>query len=451
MTIALPSPRQTPYGVLRALPVAGDAVVPPACDVVIVGGGASGIMAAWYLAGLGRKVVVCEKAEIACESSSRAFGWISELLLDPVKMPISLESKRLWQELQAEIGEIGYRREGLAYLAENDHELGFYEEWLGTVRQQGSPGNTLLTREQTRARFPGAARDWPGAILSPSDGSAEPQLSIPLMAQAARQRGVTLLTGCAVRTLDVAGGQVVGVVTEHGRIAAENVLFAGNAWSRLFLGNHGIDVPQLWLQMSMGRTGPVDGPVGCGGQEDWAWRRQVDGGYSLGRLRDQQAPITRDAIQLFGRFIPALKLERKNLKFSLGEDARRDWKRARRWGPDTVSPMERERVLSPRCDPRVPQASMRLNQREFPAMAQTGIVETWAGAITTTPDNMPIAGPIAALPGLWLATGCSYGLTWSPALGKMLAEMITGRRPALDPHPYRYERFFDGSPTPLRM
>ena len=63
--------------------------------------------------------------------------------------------------------------------------------------------------------------------------------------------GATILTECAVRSLDLQAGRVAGVVTERGRIACESVVLAGGAWSRLFCGNAGVDLPQLKVLASV--------------------------------------------------------------------------------------------------------------------------------------------------------------------------------------------------------
>ena len=70
-------------------------------------------------------------------------------------------------------------------------------------------------------------------------------MAAPAIAEAARAHGAVILTGCAVRGIDLQGGRVAGVVTEKGRIACDSVVLAGGAWSRLFCGNAGVDFPQL--------------------------------------------------------------------------------------------------------------------------------------------------------------------------------------------------------------
>ena len=445
--VSLPESRITSYGRTRALEFASDPTPPAATEVVVIGGGINGVVVAWLLARRGVPVLLCEKADIGCESSGRAFGWISELLLDPVKMALSSASKTGWAELQRDVGETGYRVDGLCYLAETSEEMDFYGDWLRSVEGIGSPDSRLLDAEGVAARLPGLRRRWAGGILAPSDGCAEPQLAAPVVAAAARSAGANIMTGCAVRGLDIAAGKVAGVVTERGAVRATAVVFAGNAWSRLFCGNHGIDVPQLYVILSQARVGPIaNGPIGCGGQSEWAWRRQIDGGYSLGGLRGQRLPLTRDCIQLFSRFLPILKTERAFIRPSLDRDARRDWGWRRRWTMAETAPFERHRILDPQANHASRAVALGRIREELDGFDNAPLAEVWAGAITVTPDNLPIASMVDAIPGLFLITGCSYGLTWAPALGRLVADQITGQTPALDPRQFQLCRFFDGRP-----
>lgn len=431
---------------MRARAVQGDATLPAACDVVIIGGGICGALTAWFLARRGVAVTLVEKAEIACESSSRAFGWVSELLTAPFKVALAQRSKSWWRTLQAEIGEVGYREQGVAYLADSAEELDFFQGWLDSVQGVGDAATRLLSADEVAARYSGAARRFAGAILAPTDGSIEPTLTTAEIVEAARRLGAKVVTGCAVRGLDVQAGRVVGVFTERGHVAAGSVLCAANAWSRLFCGNHGIDVPQLYAVMSAGRTDlGAEGPVGGGGQEAWAWRRQIDGAYSLGRVAGLRAPVTRDALRLRRRFQPLLAAKIASFRPSFGRDAWQDWCLPRRWDPQGVSPFERHRVLNGTPDPRVSATSLGLNQGVFPSLGTAHVAEVWSGTLTLTPDNTPIAGAVDALPGFFLLTGCGYGFTWGPALAEMLADLMSGRAPSTDPQPFRLSRFSDGS------
>ncbi|MBL0402936.1 FAD-binding oxidoreductase [Microvirga aerilata] len=68
--------------------------------------------------------------------------------------------------------------------------------------------------------------------------------------------------------------------------------------------------------------------------------------------------------------------------------------------------------------------------------------EPWMGMRPCTPDMMPIIGAAPRHKNLWFGFGhAHHGLTLGPVTGRVLAEMITGETPVVDPKPYRVERF----------
>jgi D-amino-acid dehydrogenase len=74
--------------------------------------------------------------------------------------------------------------------------------------------------------------------------------------------------------------------------------------------------------------------------------------------------------------------------------------------------------------------------RLFPG-AVTGAPEVWAGFRPMTPDGRPRIGPSRATNGLWLNLGHgSNGWTQAAGAGRFLADLMSGRTPALDPAPY---------------
>lgn len=66
----------------------------------------------------------------------------------------------------------------------------------------------------------------------------------------------------------------------------------------------------------------------------------------------------------------------------------------------------------------------------------------WLGARPCTADMLPVMGPAPRHPGLWFNFGHAHqGFTLGPVAGRMLAELITGETPFIDPTPYRADRF----------
>jgi len=66
----------------------------------------------------------------------------------------------------------------------------------------------------------------------------------------------------------------------------------------------------------------------------------------------------------------------------------------------------------------------------------------WMGARPCFADSRPVIGRAPGQSGLWLAFGHGHwGLTLGPATGRLMAELLTGSTPFLDPAPFRAERF----------
>ena len=104
----------------------------------------------------------------------------------------------------------------------------------------------IVSADETGTLMSGTARRFAGGIYTPSDGRAEPQRAVPAMAAALRERGVKVLTPCAVRGIETSGGAISGVVTEYGRIRCASVVVAGGAWTRYFAGSSASTCRNSW-------------------------------------------------------------------------------------------------------------------------------------------------------------------------------------------------------------
>ena len=66
----------------------------------------------------------------------------------------------------------------------------------------------------------------------------------------------------------------------------------------------------------------------------------------------------------------------------------------------------------------------------------------WMGSRPATPDSLPIIGPALGRSNMWLAFGHAHlGFTLGPATGRLIADMMTGKKPFIDPAPFRADRF----------
>lgn len=424
-------------------PVASDPALPARAGVVIIGGGIIGVSAALFLAEKGHSVVLCEKGRIGGEQSSRNWGWCRTMGRDAREIPLALESLRLWRGMNERVGrETGFRQPGIVYFCETEQEVAAQEAWLDQARQYQVDAR-LVRGSAASELVPGAARPFLAGLHTPSDGRAEPSHAAPAIAEAARVHGATILTGCAVRGVDLQAGRVAGVVTEKGRIACDAAVVAGGAWSRLFLGNAGIDLPQLQVLASVFRTAPLSGgPEISGSANVFAWRKRLDGGYTIARRNANMAEITPDSFRLLRDYWSTLRQNYGEIRLRFSGRFFAEWRTRRRWSPDEATPFEAVRVLDPEPRQATLAEARKALPKYFPAFAAMQVAGSWGGMIDVTPDAVPVIGPVARIPGLFIATGFSgHGFGIGPGAGRLMADLVAGDPPVVDPAPFRLERF----------
>jgi glycine/D-amino acid oxidase-like deaminating enzyme len=263
------------------------------------------------------------------------------------------------------------------------------------------------------------------------------------MANAAFQKGAVILENCAVRGIEKTGGGISGVVTERGPLRCSQVVLAGGAWSRLFCGNLGIELPQLKILGSVLRTGPVDGaPERAAGADNFAFRKRLDGGYSIARRNAAEAEIVPDSFTLFFDFIPALIAQWHELRLRVGSRFIEEWNIPKRWRMDDVTPFETVRTLDPAPSKAILAEGTKNLTESFPVFGGMKVIESWAGLIDVTPDGVPIISSVPSLPGFFIATGFSgHGFGIGPGAGRLAADLVMGETPIVEPTPYRYDRF----------
>jgi glycine/D-amino acid oxidase-like deaminating enzyme len=184
--------------------------------------------------------------------------------------------------------------------------------------------------------------------------------------------------------------------------------------------------------------------TGSGGK--FAIRKRADGGFTIAHRHLSVADIVPDSFRLFFRFLPALRLDWGGIRLRLGRRFMDEARLARRWRLDEISPFERVRILDPEPVTAILEEAAASLKDNFPAFRDMRIAERWAGVIDAMPDAVPVMSPVEKLKGFYLATGFSgHGFGLGPGAGKLVAQLVTGETPCVDPSPFRYSRYFDGS------
>ena len=426
-----------------SLPAEHEGELPSQADAVIIGGGIIGVCTAYYLAKQGLKPLLLEKGRVAAEQSSRNWGWIRKTARDYAELPIVLESQTLWEELAQDCDtDIGVKRCGVTFLPESEKQLADYEAWQAEFGAMA--GTEMLSSAQVKAMFPDAVNPWRAAMHTRDDMVAEPFVAVPAIARAAVKLGAIIREGCAVRGLERAGGAVSGVVTEAGTVKTKLVLVAAGAWSSLFLRREGISIPQLSVRSNVMATKPMPSFFdGAAGEDNMAFRRRADGGYTMASLGFNELWIGPDAFRALPYYRQLLIGGSFPIKprFGTPKGWPDGWTTKRSWSLDEVTPFEKMRVLDPEPNHAALDRMLDKFAERFPSVGRPQEARRWAGLIDAMPDVVPVVDA-APVEGLTIATGmCGHGFGIGPGFGRIMADMMTGHSLRHDMSRFALARF----------
>src|SRR4029079_332796 len=170
------------------LRIRSDDKLPERVDTVVIGGGIVGVCTAYFLAKRGLSVALVEKGYIGAEQSSRNWGWCRQQNRDVRELPLSAVALRLWEEMARDIGhDLGFRRCGLYYATDNAQQLATWDEWGKLYGRPSGVRTRMLTAAEAASVMQGSGnRQWLGGVHSMDDGTADPSLAAPVIAEGAR-------------------------------------------------------------------------------------------------------------------------------------------------------------------------------------------------------------------------------------------------------------------------
>jgi glycine/D-amino acid oxidase-like deaminating enzyme len=171
-------------------------------------------------------------------------------------------------------------------------------------------------------------------------------------------------------------------------------------------------------------------------------RKRLDGGYSIARRNANTAELTPDHFRLLSDFFPRLLASRHEIRLRLGSRTWEEFRTARRWSLDQTTPFEAVRVLDPKPKQGILAEAREVLSRTFPVFANIRVAESWAGLMDVTPDAVPVIDEVKRIPGFFIATGFSgHGFGIGPGAGRLMADLVSGDTPVVDPKPFRLDRF----------
>jgi sarcosine oxidase subunit beta len=340
-------------------------------SVVVIGGGVSGLSAAWWLARSGVDVLVLDKGIVGWEASGRNGGGASHY-----HSPLFHEEQRLWPLMDEMLGyTTEYRRERVIF-ATTEHHLGHYKRMAQMCRDLGYRVDDL-DPAQVRGFVPLAGDNVTGGIhLRGFGGQANPQRTVQAYAWALQDLGGRILQHAPATRILAAGGRVTAVETPRGTFACDNLVVAAGPHAQALLAPLGVRLPLAPARAEMIVTEPAPlMPVGGA-----------------------------DGNGLYGR-----QTLRGNLAYGGGPH---EWLDVGPDGPPRRPSTPLLRNLSRRVAELLPKA------------AHLRVIRSWAGVVENTPDGRPVIDRLDHPANLTVATMSGVGFGLSPATGHAIRDLV---------------------------
>jgi len=360
---------------------------------MIVGGGIHGCSAALHLAMRGHSVIVLEKDYVARHASGVNAGGVRRLGRDLAEVPIAQAAWQYWREIRALVDDdCGYRPSRYLKVARTESDLANIRRRVQELRALGFEHEEVVDRETVREFLPAAGDHCLGALHVDGDGSALPFRTTRAFMLRAQQLGARFFENTRVNEIARTDG-IWKATTSSGVFEAPVIVNAAGAWSGDLAARLGDDVPVIAhapMLMITARMPAFVTPV-VGVFNGTLSFKQFDNGTVLigGGARGTAYPETDETELNFG---------------GMG-------------------------------------AVLRTAKDVFPIMAKANIVRTWAGIEGYLPDNLPVIGP-GTMDGVVHVCGFSaHGFQLAPAVGGIVADLVTGSRPDLRIEPFRVDRF----------
>jgi sarcosine oxidase subunit beta len=264
---------------------------------------------------------------------------------------------------------------------------------------------TLLDGKQTREMEPSLSEAVLGCTYCPLDGQVNPIALVLAFLRRAKERRARIFPRAGVKGFGLESGRIVSVKTEAGTIETNKVVNAAGVYAPEIGRMVGVEIP------IRPRRGQILVTEACAPllQRGLLSAKYVAVKYNPGLAGTEEPGISIEQTRNGGFLLGSTR------EF-VGFDRRTTWDAMKRIAFQT--------------------------SRILPALQGLRVIRTFAGLRPSTPDGLPVLGPVPSVEGLFMAAGHEGdGIALSPITGQILAEWIVEGSPGMDVSPFHLQRF----------
>lgn len=214
-------------------------------DIIVVGGGLSGMLTARYLHDAGLRTLLIDQNELGCEASRTGNGVISPLYpwhSSAKTLELSHTTQQHYADLCAELlaeTRIDPELTTSGLLVLDTAECAAAQSWLAAQDHQGAPadsntGTLLTSNAAVKEHEPALHSDCKQAVFMPNIRQVRNPFLVKAVAASLRMRPVTISEHQPVTTLKIKKNRVKGVKLNGKTFKADKVIMATGVGSAAF-------------------------------------------------------------------------------------------------------------------------------------------------------------------------------------------------------------------------
>jgi len=364
-------------------------------DLIIAGAGIVGAACAAECAAAGLKTLILDRGIVGGGTTAAGMGHIVVMDDSEAQFALTEYSRRLWLRLREELSaDVEYEVCGTLWVAADDEEMAeasrkekHYAERKARVE--------ILNGEAVRRAEPNLRPGLAGGLRVVDDGVIYPPCAARFLMDRARRHGAEFRAGVAVKALLPEGGVALA---DGSRLTAGRSVNATGPWS-----------PELMPGL----------PV------------RTRKGHLV--ITDRYPGFVHHQIVELGYLKSAHSMSKDSVAFNI---------QPRQTGQMLIGSSRQFDAEGTEVDQGILRRMLARAMEYLPSLGKLSATRVWTGHRAATPDKLPLIGPSLGHDRIWLASGHEgLGITTSLGTGRLLADLLLGRKTEIPAQPYAPARF----------